>query len=327
MTPRFSAILPTRGDSPHLRPAVASALAAHPSLELVLVHDRAPGAKALPEDIRRAPRIRHLEIEAGGPGAARNAGIEAASGRFLAFLDDDDLWLDDHLDRAERLLDADEAAVLAASDGWLFDDPTDDGSATAPADPRRLPRFAPERARGEITLHEMLLANRVLTPTAVLARDRLGSDRFRTDLPVMEDYELWLRLAARSRLVFDEHPTVMVRRRAHSASGDAAGMARASLRIFRELQLRGGVCPPLTRAELRRRLGALWHDLAYGSLFEGDLRTARRAAVESAIRLPLKPKNYIYFLLGATPPLRKRWLARRRPARSRARSGAKAGDR
>ena len=75
-------------------------------------------------------------------------------------------------------------------------------------------------------------------------------------------------------------------------------------------------CPPLTPAELKRRLGALWHDLAYGCLLEDDGRGARQAALRSAARLPLKLKNYIYFLLGATPPLRKRWLARRRPATS-----------
>jgi hypothetical protein len=95
-------------------------------------------------------------------------------------------------------------------------------------------------------------------------------------------------------------------------------MAREGIEIL--ARFRDGGIPPdtLSGEELRGRLGRLWHDLAYACLVEDDVPASRRALKESAARLPLELKNYIYFLVGALPSaLRRRLFAhgrRLRPA-------------
>lgn len=56
--------------------------------------------------VAAAHRARHLTVPTAGAGAARNAAMRAATGEFIAFLDDDDLWLADHVRPHLALLDA-----------------------------------------------------------------------------------------------------------------------------------------------------------------------------------------------------------------------------
>jgi glycosyltransferase involved in cell wall biosynthesis len=310
--PEFTVIIPTRGDSPFLRAALRSALRDDVDLELLLVHDRKPGVERLPEELGRDPRVAILESSATGPAATRNTGLEAARGKWIALLDDDDLWLPGHLEGAREMLSRYPDAVLVAGDAFLLEDDSPDGGAPLPDDPTGLPRFDPGIGEGPIGLRQMLLANRILTPTVVLVRERLEEeDRFSPRLSVMEDYDLWLRLARRHPLIFDPRPSTVVRKRGDSASRDLRKMAREGLEVV--ARFREGGMPPgsLSDVELRERLGRLWHDLAYACLIEDDAPAARRALRESAARLPFNLKNYIYFLVGALPSaLRRRLFAR-----------------
>jgi glycosyltransferase involved in cell wall biosynthesis len=298
----ISVVIPTRGDSPHLRDALRSVRDGASAAEVLLVHDRGPGAPALSAAVVPGVGTRVIESAAPGPAAARNTGLDAATSRFVAFLDDDDAWLPGHPARAMAALEADPQALLVAGDAFVFHDPRPDGSSPLPADFQTLSRFAEDRPAGPLSLRDLLLANRILTPTVVLARERLPSgERFRADLAVMEDYELWLRLARDHRLLFDPHPAAIVRKRADSASRDLGAMAEASLRVF-EGQLALGLPPgTLSTREIRLRLGRLWHDLAYARLRAGDTAGARSAAWHSASRLPLEVKNYIYLVATALP--------------------------
>ena len=90
MAPQFSVVIPTFGRPAFLAEAVASVLAQTVTdIECIVVDDASPEPASLPDD----PRT-HLIRRAtnGGPPAARNTGVDAARGRYVAFLDDDDVW-------------------------------------------------------------------------------------------------------------------------------------------------------------------------------------------------------------------------------------------
>ncbi|MDX2259998.1 MAG: glycosyltransferase family 2 protein [Hyphomicrobiaceae bacterium] len=101
MKPLVSVVIPAFGRPASLAAAVRSAAAqrdlAPESLEIVVVDDASPAPVRLPEDVRSARLVR-LERN-GGAAVARNAGIAASAGRFVAFLDSDDVWLPDKLAR------------------------------------------------------------------------------------------------------------------------------------------------------------------------------------------------------------------------------------
>jgi hypothetical protein len=89
--PQLSIIIPTR-DRPHLLPrAVQSALSqTYPDLEVIVVDDASTQPVELPADPRL--QVIRLSTSAGGA-AARNVGTEAARGRWVTYLDDDDCLL------------------------------------------------------------------------------------------------------------------------------------------------------------------------------------------------------------------------------------------
>jgi glycosyltransferase involved in cell wall biosynthesis len=105
--PFFSVIIPVYNRAEALRAALASVLAQScQDFEIVVVDD---GSKDDPRSVIRSfsdPRIRFLRQDNRGGGAARNAAIDAALGRFVAPLDSDDTFLPHHLQTMKILLES-----------------------------------------------------------------------------------------------------------------------------------------------------------------------------------------------------------------------------
>ncbi len=114
--PLFSIILPTYNRADYLRDAIDSVLRQTVSdFELIVVDDGGDSVEVPDDD-----RIRVIRLPANrGPAAARNAGIEAAGGRFVTFLDDDDLFTEDRLELALTAL---EEAPIAVCWGRFIDE-------------------------------------------------------------------------------------------------------------------------------------------------------------------------------------------------------------
>jgi glycosyltransferase involved in cell wall biosynthesis len=88
-------VIPTYGRPAFLAEAIESVLAQTVTdFECIVVDDASPEPAVLPRDAR----VRLVRRAAnGGPPAARNSGLDAARGRFVAFLDDDDTWTPERL--------------------------------------------------------------------------------------------------------------------------------------------------------------------------------------------------------------------------------------
>ena len=97
-SPLISVIVPVYKVEAYLGRCVDSLLTqTYENLEIILVDDGSPdnSGKLCDDYAARAPRIRVIHKENGGLSSARNAGIDAARGEYLGFVDSDD-WLDEH---------------------------------------------------------------------------------------------------------------------------------------------------------------------------------------------------------------------------------------
>lgn len=124
-TPRFSVIMPLHNKAPHLAAAIRSVLGQSlPPHELIVIDDcSTDGGRAIAAAIGD-PRLRLLDRDAPGPGgyAARNLGIRAAGGDWIAFLDADDIWHENHLEvLGEAIAQAPGAEVAATRFDHVFD--------------------------------------------------------------------------------------------------------------------------------------------------------------------------------------------------------------
>lgn len=115
--PRFSVIVPAYKVQAYLHECLESVLSQScPDLELIAVDDCSPDAcgAIVDEFAARDARVRPVHLtENGGPGGARNAGLEVATGDYVVFLDGDDTLTPDALQAiGDRLKETDEPDVL-----------------------------------------------------------------------------------------------------------------------------------------------------------------------------------------------------------------------
>ncbi|MFW6053470.1 MAG: GNAT family N-acetyltransferase [Persicimonas sp.] len=122
--PLTSIILPTHNRAPILWRAVQSVLAqTEARWELVIVDDGSTDCTQRMLEEFRDPRIKVVETENRGPSAARNRGIELACGEFVAYLDSDNIWHDDFLEKmlAAAIQNEDDVLWYCGADVTLWE--------------------------------------------------------------------------------------------------------------------------------------------------------------------------------------------------------------
>ena len=159
------------------------------SLELIVIDDLSTDdTAAVARDLAaRDGRVRLIaRNERGGPAAARNTGMAAARGRFIAFCDADDLWLPTKLERQLELAEASGASLIFSS--YRRVDPDFSGPVAESAVPQRV-----VQAPTHVTYAELLRRNVIGCLTAVVDTKQTGPVSM-PDVPGAEDWGLWLRI-------------------------------------------------------------------------------------------------------------------------------------
>ncbi|GAB4438533.1 MAG: hypothetical protein OHK0026_04110 [Rhodocyclaceae bacterium] len=183
---RISVIMPCFNSRRFLPEAIDSVLGqTHPNVELIVVDD---GSTDGSRDILRkyGARILVVEQDNRGPYPARNAGLQVATGELVAFLDSDDYWSREALQKLQTALASAPEAALAYC-GWQ-----NLGAIGRSNDPYVPPDYeagdkleAFLRAASPWPIHAALIRRREL--------DAVGG--FDVSLHSCMDYDLWLRLA------------------------------------------------------------------------------------------------------------------------------------
>jgi glycosyltransferase involved in cell wall biosynthesis len=117
--PVVSVIVPTHNRPDMLRGAIASILAqSYTNFEIIVVNDAGKDVAYVIDEINDA-RIKYFRHEKNkGLAAARNTGIKNASGKYIAYLDDDDLFSPDHLETLIRHFEANTRSKIAYTDAY-----------------------------------------------------------------------------------------------------------------------------------------------------------------------------------------------------------------
>jgi glycosyltransferase involved in cell wall biosynthesis len=205
---QVSVIIPTYNRLEVLKRAVASVEAqTYPHWDLWVIDDGSTDGTS--EWLNQHPLFAHhqpnlashelsrqgrvIQIENSGVSHARNLGIEASQGEWLAFLDSDDEWLPQKLEKQMAFAeDHPEFPLIHGEEIWIRNGV------------RVNPHKHHQKKGGRIFDHCLPLC--VISPSTAMIRRQAIKEvgLFRQDFPVCEDYELWLRLCAKWEVGFIE---------------------------------------------------------------------------------------------------------------------------
>ncbi len=189
--PMVSVIVPTFNRPERLREALQSVLAqTYQDFEIIVVNDGTSDIRPVLNALNAGGRITSITHDRNrGLAAARNSGLRAAKGKYVAYLDDDDRYLPDHLETLVTFLEQSECNA-AYTDAWRVHETLQQG------------RYA-EQARDLPYSHDFNPANLLISnffPVLCVMHERACLDDvglFDESLFAHEDWDLWIRMATK----------------------------------------------------------------------------------------------------------------------------------
>ncbi len=188
-----SIIMPAYNAEKYIGEAIQSVIAqTYNDWELIIVDD---GSTDNTRDVIKSytnqdSRIRYYYQVNGKQGRARNLGLSKAVGKFVGFLDADDLWIQDKLKRQVEILNENKSLTLICTTGLVLQDSGELNSGTWQT-------FGGAILSSETALPLFLKYNYILNSSVIINRTLVAEELFfETDSAVQnaEDYDLWLRL-------------------------------------------------------------------------------------------------------------------------------------
>jgi len=298
--PAVSIIIPAYKVAAFMQETLDSVFAqSFTDFEVIVVNDGSPDTVELENAIERYRHtITYVKQANQGAGAARNAGLRVARGRFAAFLDGDDIWLPSFLDEQLKLIQSDGGYDLVYADAANFGDQPSDGRTSMEANP----------SHGEVTFEKLLCGECNVITSAVVARKdlimRVGL--FDVNFPNSQDFDLWLRLVkdAKARITYQQK--ILVRRRLYQGSlaSDSVKSFEGELRVLEKVSRRADLTSreraTLERTVAIRRTSA---EVIRGKRFllSGDFANAVRTFESANACMPSWKLRLVLWSLRVAP--------------------------
>jgi glycosyltransferase involved in cell wall biosynthesis len=263
---RISVVMPCFNAEAFVGEAIDSVLAqTHPDVEIIVVDDGSSDRS--PEIVRSfGPQVQVLEQRNRGPYPARNAGLRVATGEFVAFLDADDYWHKDCLERLHRALEGGRGDIAYC--GWQNVGERSGREFVPPiyedGDP-----VAAFLTNCPWPIHAALTRRRVLSEAGGFSERRFSA----------MDYDLWLRLLTVTRRLVHV-PEVLAFYRWHGAGQISATKWRQTLDAWEVrrgfVDANRGLVAHIDRATLRQLIDSPLLKAAYEAYWRRDLVSAHR---------------------------------------------------
>lgn len=227
MAPLVSVVIPAYRAAQSIAATLDSVLAqTFKDYEIIVVNDGSPDSEELEKALEPyRDRIIYLRQENQGPGGARNTGILAARGQYVALLDADDMWAPEHLAAQLAPLEADPSIDMVYADARIAGDVPEAG--------RTVMEFCP--SVGEVTFERLVTRQcTVHICVSVCRRETLlRAGLFDPVFRGTEDIDMWLRIARQGgRIAYQRRVLGCYRRHAGSLSSDRVSMLEGFLAVL-----------------------------------------------------------------------------------------------
>ena len=233
-TPIVSIVMPAYNAAPYIGETLDSVFRqTFTNYEVIVINDGSPDTVELEQALEPyIGRIRYIKQENLGAGAARNEGLRASQGEFIAFLDADDLWLPTYLEEQLKFIHANDVDLVCA-DAMHFGD--------SPLVRKTYMEAFMETAPvvGEVTFLGLVSAEQSLITSGIVARRApiIEVGLFDEGLRNSQDFDLWLRLVRHgARLAYQRRLLLRYRCHENSLSGDEINRIARQLRVYNRIE-------------------------------------------------------------------------------------------
>lgn len=291
-------VIPTYNRAAYLPQAIDSALAQTCGDPEVIVVDDSSTDDTVSVIASYGSKIKYIAQDNKERGAARNNGIKNSSGEYIALLDSDDAWSPDHLESCLRALNSREGNGVAYSGSYLMGE---DGN---------IIEKLPARDFHDHPLREIVaeFSSRGCNASSCLikrdALERAGYFSEVRELSGSEDWEMWARIAAHSKLVFSGRYTSKIRFHPGKSSIDPARMARSMKLAMDTVFANEKLLPEISDLKARA-YSSLCAVIAVNYYAAGEMKEARRRLAmalgsypRSLVLNPLVAYTYLRTLFG-----------------------------
>jgi glycosyltransferase involved in cell wall biosynthesis len=278
--PHVSVIIPTYNSAAYLVEAIDSVLAqTYSDVEILVIDDGS--TDDTPQVIKRyGDRVRYLRQANSGVSVARNRGISESLGRYVAFLDADDTWLPQKLERQMEAL-AESKSARASNTAYFMT-----RSDLTPIEVRRNP------SEGSVLADLLLRGTIVFISTVVCERSVLDlTGGFDPALSQCADWDMWIRVAAHTDFLGVGEPLVNYRQHDSNMSRNAPLLERDSVRVLEKGFAMAGL-PAELRASSRSAFARNYMVLAGTYFHEGHYLAFARCAAR-AVAMDYRQASYL----------------------------------
>jgi glycosyltransferase involved in cell wall biosynthesis len=212
VSPRVSVIIPVYNAEEYLAETIRSVFAqTYRDYEIIAVDDGSTD-NTLHALRRFEPQIKVLAKTNGGPASARNLAINNSTGEYIAFLDSDDIWIEDKLEEQVAFLDKNTEMGLLFGEALMFVTVNSEKKVQGKIGYTRDPRFC-----------QLLYGDFIPNSTVIIRRaciDKIGLLNESKELIAVEDYEYWMRIAKVFPIAGIPRPLAYYRIRQGNLMGD-----------------------------------------------------------------------------------------------------------
>lgn len=266
--PKVSVLIATYNCAALLPQAIDSALRqSYRDFEIIVIDDGSTDhARAVVEEYQKQypEKIRYIYQENQGLAIARNTGIKAAQGGYLALLDADDIWRPDRLEKGMETIESGPGIGLVHANITRVDE-----NGMTLSTPLRDLKYL----TGPMFENIFLRKADISCPTVLFRKaccDEVGLFDPRLARLGCEDRELWLRIARKFRIVYIDRVLALYRVRLNSMSNNQQKMLKARLYVVDKF------FPSGKNGRLRRlALAKIYRDLGDEHLFRRQFEHAK----------------------------------------------------
>ena len=296
--PTVSVIIPVYDRREFISEAIESVLVqTYKDIEIIVVDDGST------TDIKETlnpylDKIKYVYQENRGLAAARNSGIRCSSGKYIAFLDDDDLFEPQKLENQVRLLEENPDLGFVFSDYYYFETGNKAERTLVLTKLRDIP--SKEFVKFYFVFHDLAVSTFLVRRESI---DDVG--KFDEDLEVTEDVDFWLRLSLLHQGKFSDYPSACIRTGANRMSQDRILINKTLIKILKRVKEENPDFAESMGVTADKKIVKVHYLLGKAFFEKNQITQARKEFVYCAKSYPLMIKRvyfYLFFcLIGKTP--------------------------